>query len=59
MGIIVKVQTIAKPDYFICSWYWCVHNQDMECHRQGGPEIDETDGQCLSIIYHEGEGNDA
>ena len=56
MGIVVKVQTTAKPDYFICSWYGCIHNREMECHRQGGPEMDETNGQCLSITYPEGEG---
>ncbi len=49
MGIVVKVKTTAKPDYFICSWRSCPHNRDMECGRVGGPEIDETNGQCLSL----------
>ena len=59
MGIIVKVRTVAKPDYFICSWYGCAHNREMECARIGGPEMDETNGQCLSIIYREGEEKNA
>jgi hypothetical protein len=40
MGIIVQVETTAKPDYFICSWRSCEHNRDMECGRPGGPDFD-------------------
>jgi hypothetical protein len=54
MGIVVKVKTTVKPDYYICSWRNCEHNREMECHRAGGPEIDET-GQCLSIANPESE----
>ena len=55
MGIVVKVTTTAKPDYYICSWLHCEHNRDMECGRAGGPKIDETNGQCLTLAYSESE----
>ena len=57
MGIIVKVKTIAKSDFFVCSWM-CDHNREMECKREGGPQLEDT-GQCFSREYPEGEKKDA
>ena len=54
MGIVVRVKTTAKPDFFICSWCACLHNRDTECHRDGGPELD-ANGQCLIIANLESE----
>ena len=54
MGIIVKVKTVANPNYAVCSWYACIHNRDMECKKEGDPQLDDT-GQCPSREYPKGE----
>jgi len=33
MGIFVKVQTVAKPGYFVCSRYGCVHTVSCPLDR--------------------------